>query len=268
MASPTIPKTSAMTDAPTPAARKPPLRTLAIVGAAIVAVSAAPIITLSHFGLSAEMFADDGDQTLRAAGYAFSIWGLIYLGLLAFAVWQALPKTPETPALAAVGWPSMLAMTGCAAWLVAAALDAKLATVAIIVVAALAAISGLLKAAPLKSGLGVAGQRLVFWPLGMLAGWLTIASAINLLTVLTAYGVITGATAAAWATFGIAGVVVIALGVLWRLRHLAYGLPIAWGLAAVWVAERSAKPPVALAAAIGAAIVLTASLAAGIRKRT
>jgi hypothetical protein len=102
----------------------------------------------------------------------------------------------------------------------------------------------------------------------MLAGWLTIASAINLLTVLTAYGVITGATAAAWATFGIAGVVVIALGVLWRLRHLAYGLPIAWGLAAVWVAERSAKPPVALAAAIGAAIVLTASLAAGIRKRT
>jgi hypothetical protein len=36
----------------------------------------------------------------------------------------------------------------------------------------------------------------------------------------------------------------------------------------VWVAERSAKPPVALAAAIGAAIVLTASLAAGIRKRT
>ena len=30
------------------------------------------------------------------AGYVFSIWGLIYLGLIAFAIYQALPKNRDT----------------------------------------------------------------------------------------------------------------------------------------------------------------------------
>src|SRR3972149_8369489 len=33
------------------------------------------------------------------AGYVFSIWGLIYLGLLAFAVYQALPAQRKTKVL-------------------------------------------------------------------------------------------------------------------------------------------------------------------------
>ena len=33
------------------------------------------------------------------AGYVFSIWGLIYIGLIAYAIFQALPSQRENPRL-------------------------------------------------------------------------------------------------------------------------------------------------------------------------
>src|SRR5512137_3017840 len=38
------------------------------------------------------------------AGYVFSIWGLIYLGLIAFAIFQALPSQRENLRLRKTGW--------------------------------------------------------------------------------------------------------------------------------------------------------------------
>ena len=38
------------------------------------------------------------------AGYVFSIWGLIYIGLLAYAIFQALPSQKENPRLQSTGW--------------------------------------------------------------------------------------------------------------------------------------------------------------------
>lgn len=37
------------------------------------------------------------------AGYVFSIWGLIYLGTLAYAIYQALPSNAENRELAGIG---------------------------------------------------------------------------------------------------------------------------------------------------------------------
>lgn len=237
--------------------KKPPPRVAMVLLAAIAAVATAPLLSLLGIGLTAQTFADNGDQTLRAAGYAFSIWGVIYLGMLAYAVWQALPATRESRALRAVGWPSVIAMAGCGAWLVAASLDVKLATVVIIVASAAFMITGLLQAAPFRQELSRIGRLLIFWPLGLLAGWLTIASALNILTVLTAWDIITPAVAMPAAIAGILSVLVVGALVLSRLGHLAYGIPIAWGLVGVWVAERSDKPVVA-STAMAAAVVMAA----------
>ncbi|MBI1405589.1 MAG: hypothetical protein GC145_05635 [Caulobacter sp.] len=246
---------------------KPPLRTLAVLIAAIVAVAAAPVLSLTGT-LTAEAFASSGDETLRAAPYAFSIWGLIYLALFSYAVWQMLRQTPETPALRAMAWPSVVAMSGCALWLLAAGLDMKAATVIIIVGSAAAAIHGLFKAIPHIKDLGRASSFFIFWPMGLLAGWLTIASAINILTVLTAWGVITPALALPAALIGIAAVLAVGSAVVWRLGRMTYGLPIAWGLVAVFVAELAGKPLVAWAALLAALAMLAISVYAGLpRKR-
>lgn len=244
---------------------KPVVRTIAIVAAALFAVGT-PIV---QFATGTSPVAEtnlvrDGDTTLEAAGYAFAIWSLIYAGLLAFAVYQALPSTREMPGLRKLGWPSVVAMTGCGLWLIAAMADAKVATVAIIVISAAALSVPLARRYPVQ-------HRIEFWlvaaPLSLLAGWLTIASAINALTVLTGMGVITAASAPAWAAGGIVLVVAIGAGLTLASKNWVYPLPIAWGLAAVWVAEQTDRPMVALLAAAGAAIVAGAAIWVGTHRQ-
>lgn len=38
------------------------------------------------------------------AGYVFSIWGLIYLGLIAFTIYQAMPAQRDNPVLEKIGY--------------------------------------------------------------------------------------------------------------------------------------------------------------------
>lgn len=44
-------------------------------------------------------FEEDADTYVDAAGYAFSIWGVIFLGMLAFSYFQLKNEEPVTPAL-------------------------------------------------------------------------------------------------------------------------------------------------------------------------
>lgn len=250
---------------PAPPRTKPHARTVVVLLAVLIAVFANPLLELVGSGMSASNFERDGDTTLRAAGWAFAIWGVIYLALIAYGIWQILPATRESPELKAAAWPSVFANLGCAAWLVAAGEDAKLATVVIIALSAAAAVWAVLAARRARGELWPEGHRLLFWPLGLLAGWLTIATALNLLTVLTAWGAIAPEAAQMWALGGIAAVLLVGGLVLARLRHAAYGLPIAWGLIGVWAAERGDQPTVAWVALGASVLVLAASLAAGRR---
>ena len=228
-----------------------PMQMLVI--AAVVFAIAVPALQMGlGLGLSAKQFADDGNETLRAAGYAFSIWSVIYIGLIAYAIWQALPRNQGDTALTQIAGPAAIAITGCGLWIIASSADWKWASVAIIVASAASLTLGLIRTAPSSSDLR--SRLLVWWPLSLLAGWLTIASAINILTVLTAEGLLEGLTAPA-AYLGIAAVTGGAMLVIRGPRLAMYGVPIAWGLAAVWVAERAEKPTVAVAALVAAALV-------------
>jgi hypothetical protein len=233
--------------------------------AVIVGVVAAILIPALQqalgLGISQAAFAAQGDGTLRAAGYAFSIWGLIYLGLAIFAVYQA--RVRETAALKCIRWPAAIATLACGLWIVVASANVMWATVVIILVAAVAAVTGLLRAAPLATG---RDRTFAVVPVALLAGWLTVAAPLNLIAVLTAMGLIPNHAIGLSALAGIAATLLVAAAVTGRSQVWAYPLPTAWGLAAVYVAERVDKPAVAWAAA-GAALVLTmAGLVVGLRR--
>lgn len=243
---------------------KPAIRTVTIVAAAFFAI-AIPILQQTHaLGLSAAQFARAGDTTLRAAPYAFAIWGVIYLGLALYAIYQALPRTPETALLARLGWPSVIAMAGCGLWLIAAAQDVKWLTVAIIVVSAFALCEALLRAGAKPS---LAERLLIQAPLALLAGWLTIASALNLLTVLTAMGFIGSDVAQAWALGGEVVVAAIAIIVFQGAKTGFYPLPIGWGFAGVAAAELGHRPIVGMFAAGFAIVMFLLSLVGWARHR-
>jgi hypothetical protein len=236
---------------------KPTIRAIAIVLAALLAVGTPVFQALTGtIAVGETRLVNNGDTTLVAAGYAFSIWSLIYAGLLAYAVFQALPATRESPGLRLLGWPSVVAMLGCAAWLIAATYDAKWATVAIITVSALVLCVPLAKRYPVQ-------HRVDFWficaPVSLLAGWLTVASAINALTVLTGMGMIDAASAPIWAGGGVMLVGAIGVGLTSSSKNWVYPLPISWGLVAVAVAEQSDRPMIALMALITAALLVAMS---------
>lgn len=252
-------------------------RRLIVLGAAIFAVVVAQAQMLLGWGQSPAEFAADSDATLRVAGYAFSIWGVIYLGLLIYAVRQVLPQTGESDLIHRLGWPSVVAFLGIGLWIVASAADWEAATLVLIFGSLLALLIPLLLNARTIRTLGrmERDRWMTAWPLTLLAGWLTVASPLNLLTVATGNGALPAALPPlGWALAAVVAVVIVALLVTWRLRLMAYSIPVAWGLLGVFVAEQERNPTLgfsALAAALvvlGGALVIVFQLRSGVERVT
>lgn len=239
-------------------------RRLIVLACAIFAVVIAQAQMLMGWGQTAAEFAADSDATLRVAGFAFSIWGVIYLGLLIYAVRQVLPSTGESDLIRRLGWPSALALLGIGWWIVAAAFDWETATIVIIFASKLVLLVPLLASARTIRALPRRDMDrwTVVWPLALLAGWLSIAAPVNLITVLTGNDALPAVVSpTAWALLAVAIVTALALGVTWAIRTPAYALPIAWGLLGVFVAEQERNGVLAGAAiAAGAAILIGAAV--------
>lgn len=238
-------------------------RRLVVLSAAVFSIAIGYSQTALGWGQSPAEFSADSDATLRVAAYAFAIWGLIYLGILAYAVRQALPQTGESDPIRWFGWPSVAALLGIGWWIVAAALDWELATIVLIFGSAAVLIAPLLLNARAIRALprGDRDRWLTVWPLAMLAGWLTVAAPVNLLTVATGNGALPAVLPpTGWALLAVAAVVALGLLVTWRTRLLAYPLPIAWGLLAVFVAEQARNPGLAFPALAASAVMLVGGL--------
>lgn len=240
------------------------IRALAIGLAAAFAVAVPTAQALFGFGLSAGEFSYQGDATLRVAGYAFSIWGLLYLGMVAHAGYQiSMGQRSDTPPV--LVWGSVLAISGCGLWIIAAALNGVWWTVGILSVSAAALVFALARAGEAGSAIE---QWLVRAPLSLLAGWLTIAAIVNAMTSLTIEGLIAAEHRQTAALAALAVALALASALALRLRNALYLLPIAWGLGGVYVAESSRQPLVAQAAAVAAvALLVVAGLVIVARRR-
>lgn len=251
---------------PTP---EPLIRRLTVLVAAIFAVVIGQTQVLLEWGQSPAEFSADSDATLRVAGYAFAIWGVIYLWLVIYAVRQVLPKAGGSPLIRRLGWPSAAALLGIGLWVIAAAFDREVATIVlifgslIILLIPLLASAGTIRALPR----GDRERWLTVWPLALLAGWLTVAAPLNLITVLTGNQALPAILSpTGWAVLAIASVTLVALVVTSRLRTLAYGLPIAWGFAGAFVAEQ-VRNPLLSQVALGAAVTVLVGATALVLRR-
>jgi hypothetical protein len=252
---------------PTPAQKT---RRLVVLACCIFAIVIAQAQMFMGWGQTAAEFSADSDATLRVAGFAFSIWGVIYLGLLIYAIRQVLPQTGESTLLSRLGWPSAAAFLGIGLWIVAAAFDWEAATIVLIFGSMLVLLIPLLIAAPIIRTMPMRDMErwTVVWPLALLAGWLSIASPLNLLTVLTGNNALPAALSpTAWALLAVVAVTVLALAVTWALRTPAYAIPIAWGLLGAFVAEQERNGVVAGAAIVAAIGILIGATVLSLRLR-
>jgi hypothetical protein len=203
------------------------------------------------------------------AGYVFAIWGLIYLLLGVFTIWQALPRNREDATLRSLGYLPALSGVFNTAWILLFQYEAFAATVPVML-----ALLGTLIAIHLRLWAHRDALRgTTYWtvraPWSVYLGWITVATIANIAQSLAALGVTSiggiepALTGAAVLLVGTA----IAATFVARYRDVAYGLVIVWAYAGVIVKEQD-TPVVALAAAIGLTVVAALTVVALVRGRT
>lgn len=165
------------------------------------------------------------DPPIEPAGYAFSIWGIIYAWLLVHATWGALTARRHDPVWDATRTPLIASLGVGAAWIPVAKASPLWATVLIFVMLA-GALAALRHA---RNG----ANWMLAGPLGVYAGWLTAASLVSLGVTAAGFGI--GPAAAGWAWIGLAGALLISVTVQLLTRVPFYGLAVAWALAAIAV---------------------------------
>lgn len=190
------------------------------------------------------------------AGPAFSIWGPIYLGLVALAVWQVLPAHRATARVRAVTVPVLVSMLANTTWIVVAQAELTWVTpvvLAVIVGSLAVALGRLVRSEPASRAEAV----LLDGTVGLYLGWTTVALVVNLSTSLISGGFADLAPGRAFwavAVLAVAGAVGVAVTRLGRGRA-AYPVAVTWALVWVVVARLTEGPP-------SSAAVVTAALAA------
>ena len=163
---------------------------------------------------------------VQPAGYAFSIWGLIYLALVAGAVY-GLFKRPDDPGWDAARWPLIASLVVGAAWIPVANRSVVGATILIWIMLITAVLA--LRAA------GTTDRLWLRSPIALYAGWLTAASSVALGLMLAGYGWLGGTTAA---LLCIALALALAITVqLARTDTPEYSLAVIWALVGVIVSN-------------------------------
>jgi benzodiazapine receptor len=201
------------------------------------------------------------------AGYVFSIWSLIYVGLIAYAVFQALPSQKENPRLRAIGYLFVLSSLANIVWLFLWHYEVFNFTIIAMLILLLSLIGVYIRLNIGQEKVSQAEKWCVNIPFSVYLGWVsvaTIANATQLLYYLGWNG--WGISPEIWAVILlIAGVIISAL---MSLRHadIAYSLVLIW--AYVGIAVKQASVPVVATSAWVAAGVILVILAIGVWRKS
>ena len=207
-----------------------------------IGFAVSPFFVSGFNGFSPDQFPIPQDNPpVQPAGYAFSIWGLIYVWLIIGMGW-GLWKRREDYLWHDMRLPLALSLfVGCF-WLAVAVASPVWASV-LIWVMLITALYALFRSPREDRGFAAL-------PVGLYAGWLSAASCVSLGLLAAGYGWMSGPTAGL-VFVGLA--IVIAAGVQSSLlRAPTYGIAVIWALVAVVVANMATAPSVAALAAGGA----------------
>lgn len=196
------------------------------------------------------------------AGYVFGIWGIIYLGLVAFVIYQGRAAQRANPIQEQIGPWFIVSCIANAGWLILFLNDLVAAsTIAMLI------LLGSLLVIYLRLGIGrTQPPRGEFWavhvPFSIYLGWITVATVANIAAMLYQAGAVegfAGLRADAWAVIMMSVAVIVTAGMLVTRRDIAFGLVVVWSLVGIF-ARPFDTPVFAPVAAQNIALVDTAAL--------
>jgi hypothetical protein len=205
---------------------------------------------------------------ITPAGYVFAIWGVIYILLGIFVVYQALPSEKGKDCQGKISWlfiaSSLLNMFWLFLW------QNEILSLSVLVMFLLL---GSLIAIYLRLNIGQSKvptreKLAVHLPFSVYLGWITIASIANVAAFLVSiswdgFGI----NPETWATLIIVIALLITLAVIATRKDVAYALVIMWALVGIAV-NQSSNQNIVTTAEASAAIVAVAIIAIIVLNRT
>lgn len=202
-------------------------------------------------GVTPEVISDKYPTVLTPAGYAFSIWSLIYLGLVSFSIYQLIPSN-----LVRFRSVRSLYVITCVlncSWIYFWHNDQIGFCLGLIFALLITLIAILFQLHRSEKAEGALFTTAVF---GIYAGWVTAATLVNFAILLKSQSL--EMSSVAWNTIGAIAISLAAiLGVLirFKLRNFLYPLAIAWAATAIAV-KQSGNTAIVIAASVCVIICL------------
>ncbi len=207
-------------------------------------------------GITTGEISDSFPVLFVPAGYVFAIWGLIYIALIGFAIFQALPAQQENPRLRRVGYWFVLSNIANTFWIFLWHYQLFPLTL----IAMLTVLTSLLivyQRLEIGQQIVNGGQRwLVNVPFSIYLGWITVATIANTTIVLydLGWGGF-GIAASVWAALLLVVATVITGLIILRRSDVAYAGVIIWALIGIVVKQANTQL-VAITAMIAAVVVV------------
>ncbi len=198
------------------------------------------------------------------AGYAFSIWGVIYIGLLGFVFYTggSLFKksqdhnTLENDVVLKIGWWFVITCIGNSFWIVAW-LYGYLGITVILMLIILFSLSRIIINTRMELDFHPIKKYLfIFWPFAIYAGWISVALIANLAAWLTkiewnGWGI----SQSTWTIIMIVVAGAINIFMIWKRNLREYAVVGVWALVAIAVANWDGIKPIVYSSIIVAAII-------------
>jgi len=193
---------------------------------------------------------------ITPANYAFAIWGLIYLGLIAYGIYQLKASRHRDPALKQVNRGLIVACIAQIIWIFLFTQQwFGASTLAMVVIW----FSLMIAYINLDIGMGRSSRQRRWFaqiPISIYFAWITVATIINIACALYAAGYRAGAVP--WTSAMLMVSALIGATLAWQRRDVAFTLVLIWAYSAIAIrhADTLAIWLVAIAAAIVVLVVL------------
>jgi len=226
-------------------------RQIAVVAAALVNVALNALAATGRlFGTRTGDVSDTVPTGVTPAGWAFSIWSVIFAGVLIFAGYQALPRA-RVARFDALGAPFILANLLCGLWQIPW-LTRRFGIAAVVIAGILMSLIWLYRRLD-RMGLSTAERWVLGVPTSIFLAWLIVATPLNLTIALVAAGI---EESPAWPTLLILLVAAIGVAMLTRTGDVAFACVLTWAYVAIYAANvRSPASEPLLAAALGLGVL-------------
>lgn len=194
-------------------------------------------------GVTPESVSAKYPTAITPAGYAFSIWSLIYLGMIVFSIYQL--SQPGSRLFRSIRIPYILSCVLNCAWIYAWHHE-LIAICSILITGLLVTLFWV--CLELRQPASFITSLISKAPFGLYFGWVTCATLVNFAAFLSSRGF--DAQNSGLAIASIIAATVCAILVRWKMTNYLYPLAVAWALTAIAL-KHSGNTAIVLAAAFG-----------------